>query len=157
MRTLSIKPLKKDKQWFEANLIDIQFIANYLTSILNQIRPSKLRVTYKLKIAVVDSEYSYYDFSDTLFIARKVFGFKTSKQKARIIEDLFHEFGHFVQYRIDRVSLCKFAIDHEKISYTSYFKNKTEIQARAFSRLSKECVDSYIKIRKIKRHLIKIS
>ena len=157
MRTLSLKSYKKDDQWLSSNLIDLQYIANYLTTILNQIRPSKKRVTYKLKVIVVDSEFSYYDFTDTLYIARKVDGFKKSEQKKRILEDLFHEFGHFVRYKIDRVSINKFAIDHEKMPYSSYFKNKTEVQARAFSRLAKECLDTFIKIRKMKRHLLKLA
>ena len=156
MRTISLKSYKKDVQWLSSNLIDLQFIADFLTTILNQIRPSKKRVSYKLKLVVVDSEFSYYDFSDTLYIAREVEGFKKSEQKMRILEDLFHEFDHFIQYKIDRIAVNRFATDHEKISYTSYFKNKTEVQARIFSRFAKECLNTFIKIRKMKRHLLNL-
>lgn len=156
MRRLKLKALKEDSKWFESKSINLQYISDFITGVLNEIRPCKSLIDHKIKVCVVDSEYSYYDFTDTLFIARKNAELKGSKQKIRIIEDIFHEVWHYIQYKIDRVSINKFAINHESISYNSYFRNKTEVQARSFSRLAKECIETLSKARKIKRHLQKL-
>ena len=156
MRKVVLSVSKNDKKWIEGNLIDIQYIADFFTTVLNQVRPVKKSVTHRLKIIPVDCAYSYYDFSESLFIAKKNSDFKGKQQKLRIIEDLFHEFGHYVQHKIDRLPVARFAVDHEETSYTSYFKNKTEVQARSFGRLAKVCLESLTQIRKIKRHLQKL-
>lgn len=159
MWTVSLCASPSDEKWLLSRCIDLVYISDCLTTILNFIRPRKGKTKkVKLEIVLTNEEYSYYNFTSQLFITKKVHTkISCAKSKKHFLQDLVHEFAHYVQFSIDKVPVFRFAIDHEETSMTTYYKNRTEVQARTTARLATECILLYKKLKSLKRFLAPIT
>lgn len=124
--------------------------------VLNTIKPSSRAVEHRIKIVLTDEECSVYKFDTGLFITKRHFKCTALRtQRYHFFSDLMHELGHYIQFRIDRVLYSMFAVDHDKISYTKYYNNITERQARRYGSLANEIVHLYFKMEKLKAECAK--
>lgn len=140
---------RKDREYLAERRIDVQFIEHVLNIILDTIRPSKSRKQHKIYLDLSDDEYSCYPFENRLSIARKILK-NGNRGRMDFLNDIFHEFGHYIQYKIDKVLFTMFAVDHESTSYTKYYNNITERQARKYGSIAKEALCLYMRLEKLR-------
>lgn len=157
MRIVKLKTSKTNIEWLKKQSIDINYLSSFFSLILTQLRPCMRSTTHILRLEILECEYSQYAFSNVLYICRNpLTGTTGSKLRQRLLEDMLHEFGHYIQFVIDKVNINTFAIDHLLTTYTTYFRNKTETQARTLSKFAKEYISLYNKLRSMQRFLTKI-
>jgi hypothetical protein len=156
MRHAIISIGKQDKQFLEQHKISAEYIKTLIEMVLNTIKPSSRSVEHRIKIVLTDDECSVYKFDTGLFITKKHFKNTALRtQRYHFFSDLMHELGHYIQFKIDRVLYSMFAVDHDKISYTKYYNNITERQARRYGGLANEIVQLYFKMEKLKAECAK--
>jgi hypothetical protein len=156
MRHAIISIGKQDKQFLEQHKISVEYIKSLIEMVLNTIKPSSRSVEHRIKIVLTDEECSVYKFDTGLFITKRHFKCTALRtQRYHFFSDLMHELGHYIQFRIDRVLYSMFAVDHDKISYTKYYNNITERQARRYGNLANEIVHLYFKMEKLKAECAK--
>ena len=156
MRHAIISIGKQDKQFLEQHKISVEYIKTLIEMVLNTIKPSSRAVEHRIKIVLTDEECSVYKFDTGLFITKRHFKCTALRtQRYHFFSDLMHELGHYIQFRIDRVLYSMFAVDHDKISYTKYYNNITERQARRYGSLANEIVHLYFKMEKLKAECAK--
>ena len=156
MRRAVISIGKRDKQLLEQHKISIEYIKTLMEMVLNTIKPSSRAVEHRIKIVLTDEECSVYKFDTGLYITKRHFKSTALRtQRYHFFSDLMHELGHYIQFKIDRVLYSMFAVDHEKISYTKYYNNITERQARRYGSLANEIVHLYFKMEKLKAECAK--
>jgi hypothetical protein len=156
MRHAIISIGKQDKQFLEQHKISVDYIKSLIEMVLNTIKPSSRAVEHRIKIVLTDEECSVYKFDTGLFITKRHFKCTALRtQRYHFFSDLMHELGHYIQFRIDRVLYSMFAVDHDKISYTKYYNNITERQARRYGNLANEIVHLYFKMEKLKAECAK--
>ena len=156
MRHAIISIGKNDKQFLEQRKISVEYIKTLIEMVLNTIKPSSRAVEHRIKIVLTDEECSVYKFDTGLFITKRHFKSTALRtQRYHFFSDLMHELGHYIQFRIDRVLYSMFAVDHDKISYTKYYNNITERQARRYGSLANEIVQLYFKMEKLKAECAK--
>ena len=156
MRHAIISIGKRDRQFLEQHKISVDYIKSLIEMVLNTIKPSSRSVQHRIKIVLTDDECSVYKFDTGLFITRRHFKCTALRtQRYHFFSDLMHELGHYIQFRIDRVLYSMFAVDHDKISYTKYYNNITERQARRYGSLANEIVHLYFKMEKLKAECAK--
>ena len=156
MRHAIISIGKQDKQFLEQHKISVDYIKSLIEMVLNTIKPSSRAVEHRIKIVLTDEECSVYKFDTGLFITKRHFKCTALRtQRYHFFSDLMHELGHYIQFRIDRVLYSMFAVDHDKISYTKYYNNITERQARRYGSLANEIVHLYFKMEKLKAECAK--
>lgn len=156
MRHSIISISKRDKQYLEQHKINVDYIKTLIDMVLNTIKPSSRSVEHRIKIVLTDEECSVYKFDTGLFITRRHFKHTALRtQRHHFFSDLMHELGHYIQFKIDRVLYSMFAVDHDKMSYTKYYNNITERQARRYGNLANEIVQLYFKMEKLKAECAK--
>lgn len=152
MRTISLRVNKVDKKTLADNNIEIQFLEDVLTLVINALKPSSRNIHHIIKLNFDDIDCSIYQFEDRLTLTRRIF-YKRDKNSMLMyfFSDLFHEFAHYIQYKIDKVKFSKFAVDHDRISFTTYYNNPTERQARRYGNIAKEILSVYKKMNRLKK------
>lgn len=151
MRRAIISIGKQDKQFLEERRISVDYIKSLVELVLNTIKPIPRATTHRIKIVLTDDECSVYKFDTGLYITKKWFrGNSMRAQRFHFFSDLMHELGHYIQFKIDRVLYSMFAVDHEETSFTKYYNNSTERQARRYGSLANEIVQLYMKMEKLK-------
>jgi len=156
MRHAIISIGKNDKQFLEQRKISVEYIKSLIEMVLNTIKPSSRSVEHRIKIVLTDDECSVYKFDTGLFITKRHFKSSALRtQRYHFFSDLMHELGHYIQFKIDRVLYSMFAVDHDQISYTKYYNNITERQARRYGGLANEIVQLYFKMEKLKTECAK--
>lgn len=141
----------KDRMLLTEAGVDIEYTKSLMVMILNTIKPTSKQRRHRLKVCVVGEEYSYYSFHNTIHISQHVLNLPSRHKRVnKFLEDLLHELGHFIQFKIDHVPLTKFIVDVESVSYTKYFNNSTERQARKYGNVAKEAVLLHNKLHKLR-------
>lgn len=148
MKRVVLVVRRADKEFLASRRINTTYVEHVLNIILDTIRPSKSRKQHKVYLDLTDDEYSVYPFTNRLSITRKVIR-SGNRGRLDFLNDLFHEFGHYIQYKIDRVIFTLFAVDHESTSYTKYYNNVTERQARKYGSIAKEALCLYMRLEKL--------
>jgi hypothetical protein len=146
MRSVQLSISSKDRRTLDKYQIDFDFVHAFVALVLNTIKITKKRAVHRLKIQIVDDECSTYQFDNNLYITQQCFSSNVGKSKYLFFNDLMHELGHYIQYKVDRVPFTMFAVDHETQSYTKYYNNATERQARKYGNLSREMIQLYRKL-----------
>ena len=156
MRHAIISVGKRDKQFLEQHKISVEYIKALIEMVLNTIKPSSRAVEHRIKIVLTDDECSVYKFDTGLFITKRHFKSSALRtQRFHFFSDLMHELGHYIQFKIDRVLYSMFAVDHDEISFTKYYNNVTERQARRYGGMANEIVQLYFKMEKLKAECAK--
>jgi hypothetical protein len=149
MQYVKIQCNKKDKAFLETNNINLLYIESLLSLVLNTLRPRRVSHYHPIKIKLIDDACSMYTFNNTLCIRRDIFKLKHHTCLRYFIEDVLHEFGHYIQYVIDDVPFADFASDIEDISKKYYWDNKTEKQARQYEKLMPGLLSVYNNLLKL--------
>ena len=151
MRKAIISIGKRDKQFLEQHKISTDYTRALIEMVLNTIKPTTKTVVHRIKIVLTDDECSVYKFDTGLFITKRHFKCTALRtQRFHFYSDLMHELGHYIQYKIDRLLYSMFAVDHDEISFTKYYNNVTERQARRYGGMANEIVHLYFKMEKLK-------
>lgn len=150
MKRVILATSRADRKFLENHRINLKYVEHVLNIIIDTIRPSKSRKQHKIKLELIDDTCSLYYFSNKICITRQLFK-RVTPNKARLdfLNDLFHEFGHYIQYKVDKLLYSMFAVDHDTQTYKSYFNNLTERQARKYGNLAKEALSLYIHLEKL--------
>ena len=151
MRSVRLNINAKDRKLLEKHNIDFAFVQAFVSLVLNTIKTTKRRCAHCLTIKIVDEECSTYQFDNNLYITQACFSSSVNKSRNLFFNDLMHELGHYIQYKVDHVPFSMFAVDHETQSYTKYYNNLTERQARKYGSLSREMIQLYRKLDALRR------
>lgn len=155
MRSVSLNISSKDRKLLEKHHIDFDFVQAFVALVLNTIKITNRRYRHNLTIKIVDEECSTYQFDNNLYITQTCFVSNISTSRHLFFNDLMHELGHYIQYKVDHVPFTMFAVDHETQSYTKYYNNATERQARKYGSLSREMIQLYRKLDALRRECAK--
>lgn len=151
MHRVKLSIRSADREILCENGIEIHHVQNLLEFALSVVRPSKRRRNHSIRIVLVDEDFSYYTFSNVINITKQSFNEKTkNKRLYNFFNDLMHEMCHYIQFKIDHVSITKFFVEHEKSSHTKYMNNSTERQARRYGNVSREITALYSKLLKVR-------
>ena len=140
MIVFKLKPTKSSIPWFEDHRIDLRAMEASLTLLFAELEPSIITKDKTLTIQILyGSEESYYLFTtDKLRICDEPDSkAKSARQKNIAFFDHFlHEFRHWMQSRIYKVSGNKLTYDADDVERYAhaYFRNEYEVDARQFAR-----------------------
>lgn len=143
MQFIKIRCEKKDKKIIENCNINLQYIESLLSCILNSIRPKRTSNYHIIRLRVINDECSQYTFNNAICIRKSIFDLPIHQVMKIFIEDLLHEFCHYIQYVVDEVAFKNFASDIENISQKYYWNNETEKQSRNFEKLMPAVIGLY--------------
>lgn len=149
MHRVNLTIRNTDKEILAENGLEASYVQNLLQATLNLTRPIKRVQKHNIRLMFVDSEFSYYTFSNVLNITKHCFKSSTkNKRWFNFFEDLLHEMCHYMQFKVDRVSITEFFVEHETSSHTKYMNNSTERQARRYGNIAHEAAALYGKLLK---------
>ena len=140
MYIFTLKPTQKSVAWFKENNYDLKAIGAATSLIFAEVEPytitRKITLTVQVDIGAVESGYRFY--TDKIYLCDKPDSMARSrKQKERaLFEHYLHEFRHWMQNRIYKVSHTQFAYNQEDVDLNrhAYFRNEYEIDARRFTK-----------------------
>lgn len=156
MHRVKLSVRSVDRELLVDNDIEPQHVQNLLELALNVIKPSKRKRNHSIRLVIVDEDFSYYTFSNVINITKHCFHEKTkNKRWYKFFNDLMHEMCHYIQFKIDNVSITKFFVEHETSSHTKYLNNATERQARRHGNVAREITALYTKLQKVRVNDIK--
>lgn len=140
-----------DKEILTNNGIDICYVQNLLETAFNIIKPVKRQRNHRLKLALVDDDFSHYTFSNVINITKFCFNEKTNNKRwYSFFNDLMHEACHYIQFKIDHVNITEFFLEHQTASRTKYLNNATERQARRYGSIAREITALYTKLLRVR-------
>lgn len=136
-----------DKELLAEHGLEASYIQSLLQVTLNTTRPVKREQKHNIRLMFVDGDFSYYTFSNVLNITKHCFKAETkNKRWFNFFEDVLHEMCHYMQFKVDHVSITKFFVEHETASHTRYINNPTERQARRYGNIAREATTLYSKL-----------
>jgi hypothetical protein len=148
MQFIKIRCDKKDKKTIENCNINLQYIESLLSCILNSVRPKRTSNYHIIRLKLIKDECSQYTFNNAICIRNDIFSLPEHQVMKIFIEDLLHEFCHYIQYIVDDVPFKEFASDIKNITKKYYWDNKTEVQSRNFEKLMPAVIGLYTAMRK---------
>jgi len=147
MYIFTLKPTLKSAIWFRSNNYDTRAMGAATSMLFAEIEPGaitkKIILTIQIDIGADESGYKFY--SNKIYLCDEpCTKAKSRKQKERaFFEHFLHEFRHWMQNRIYKVSHTQLAYSQEDVDLNrhAYFRNEYEVDARRFSKyhLSKFC------------------
>jgi hypothetical protein len=152
MQFIKIRCDKKDKKTIENCNINLQYIESLLSCVLNSIRPKRTTNYHILRLRIIKDECSQYTFNNAICIRKDIFEMPEHQVMKVFIEDLLHEFCHYIQYVVDDVPFKEFASDIKNVTKKYYWNNKTEVQARNFEKMMPAIIGLYNGMRKNMRY-----
>lgn len=140
MYIFKLKPTAKSSKWFDDNGYDLNAIGSALSLLFAEVEPSLLTKVVNLTIQVVEgSEESCYLFTtNKIWLCDEPDAHAKSNRKKTlaVFGHLLHEFRHWMQSRIYKVSGRELDYDEDDVERNShaYFRNEHEVDARRFSK-----------------------
>jgi len=140
MLVFKLKLTEKSVPWFEDHRLDVRAMESALSILFAEVeatnRIRKVIITIQVLYNTESSDYTF-ETNKIRLSDSPYFNNSSKKEMTNAIFDHFlHEFRHWMQSRIYKVS-------HTKINYTdqdvelntnAYYKNEYEVDARQFSR-----------------------
>jgi hypothetical protein len=155
MYIFKLKPTTKSRQWFIDNGYDLKAMAAALSLLFAEVEPGSITRIINLTIQVVEGA----DESAYMFTTNKIWlcdepdiGAKSSKRRTlAIFEHFLHEFRHWMQSRIYKISGKELTYNQDDVDRNSnaYYRNEHEVDARRFS---KQQLSKFYKYYKNFRH-----
>ena len=140
MYIFTLKPTTKSLQWFIDNGYDLKAMGAALSLLFAEVEPSSKTRLVNLTIQVVEGA----DESAYMFTTNKIWlcdepdmKAKSSRKKAlAVFEHFLHEFRHWMQSRIYKVSSKELTYNQDDVDRNSnaYYRNEHEVDARRFSK-----------------------
>jgi len=137
MYYLDIKYSKDIKDKFKKLKIDIKKFENFLLMILNNHKVSRKDWVFELKVKGIKSlGSSYYFGHNEMEVGMHCSSRKKKDRRSYFIQSFLHEFRHFVQDNLDRVSGNKLDYTDKDIQAVNekYWDNKYEVEAREWEK-----------------------
>jgi hypothetical protein len=135
-----LKPTAKSVKWFNENGYDVKAMSAALSMIFSDVEPNTITRKIDLTIQIVEGS----DKSTFIFYTNKLQlcdrpdeNAKSQKQKdLALFEHLLHEFRHWMQNRVYKISHTEFNYSDEDAdnNRNAYFRNEHEVDARRFSK-----------------------
>ena len=140
MLLFKFKPTEKTVLWLEEHKINCLAMEAALTLLYSEIEPTILTRSKTLTIQVLyGADASEYTFTtDKICLCDKPDdNVKSNKQmKLAVFDHFLHEFRHWMQSKVYKVSWTKLTYDEDDVQRNShaYFRNEYEVDARRFAR-----------------------
>ena len=116
MQFIKIRCTKKDRKTIENCNINLSYIESLLSCVLNSIRPKRTSNYHVIRLRIINDECSQYTFNNAICIRQDVFSLPEHQVMKIFIEDLLHEFCHYIQYVVDSLSFKEFASDIKNLT-----------------------------------------
>lgn len=141
MIVFKLKLTQNSVSWFDENKVDIYAMEAALSLLFAELEPTVMTKSKLLTIQIqYGSDESYYRFTtDKLWICDEPDSKAKSKKKRlfAFFVHFLHEFRHWMQCRIYKISGSKLDFTEEDVEKNThaYFRNEYEVDARQFARL----------------------
>jgi len=147
MYIFTLKPTPKSVIWFEENSYDLKAIGAATSMLFAEVEPGTItrKITLIVQVDIGADESGYKFYTNKIYLCDKPSTTaKSRKQKERaLFEHYLHEFRHWMQNRIYKVSHTQLTYNQEDVDLNrnAYFRNEHEVDARRFSKqyLTKFC------------------
>jgi hypothetical protein len=126
--------------WFEENKIDLYAMEAALSLLFAELEPTTHTKSKILTLQIkYGSDESFYTFTtDKICICDEPDSKAKSRRKKCLafFDHFLHEFRHWMQSRVYKISATKLTYDQDDVKYNTnaYFRNEYEVDARQFAR-----------------------
>jgi len=160
MYIFTLKPTPKSVKWFNDNNYDLKAMGAAISMIFAEVEPGAItrKITLTLQVDVGANESGYIFYTDKIHLCdtpnvKPSTPPKSQKQRdLALFDDFLHEFRHWMQNRIYKISHTALAYSTEDVNNNrhAYFRNEHEVDARRFA---KQHVSKFYKYYKAFRHI----
>jgi hypothetical protein len=147
MYIFTLKPTPKSVIWFSENNYDLKAMGAATSMLFAEVEPGAItrKITLTVQVDVGADESGYMFYSNKIYLcdepSKKAKSYK--RKKLALFEHFLHEFRHWMQSRIYKVSHTQLTYNQEDVDLNrhAYFRNEHEVDARRFAKqyLSKFC------------------
>jgi len=147
MYIFTLKPTPKSEIWFNEGGYDLKAMGASTSMLFAEVEPGaitrKIELTIQVDFDADESGYMFYT-NKIILCDKPDSKAKSRKKKERaLFEHYLHEFRHWMQNRIYKISHTQLTYNQEDVDLNrhAYFRNEHEVDARRFSKqyLSKFC------------------
>lgn len=150
MHIVNFKATGNSREWLQERKISLRILSQLFTTVLNLQRRAIKMHYHDITINIINDRYSCYAWSEDIDITSNVW--KNAQHKTglyRFIENLLHEFWHYVQAQIDKVHEDMFEFEGHA-TYKKYRNCPGEKQAFEFEKMAKSIKCLYCDTTKLK-------
>jgi hypothetical protein len=141
MYIFNLKPTLKSVIWFKKNGYDLKAMGAATSMLFAEVEPGAItrKITLIVQVDVGADESGYKFYTNKIYLCDEpdLRAKSQKKKELAIFEHFLHEFRHWMQDRIYKISHTQlnYSQDDATQNRNVYFKNEHEVDARRFSKL----------------------